>query len=132
MQAVPNAAAVEYRASKAAQSMSLSQVQYPNHFSATTASADVQEQFEPTYVKLDKQVSLVPVPRHTHTSISNRAISPNSFALFTHCGLSITRWMDGCSLFGGPIFLAYLLHLQQSWQLHTQCPYRDLLLMSKG
>jgi len=36
--------------------MSLSHNQFPNHFSATTASADVQEQFEPTYVKLDKQV----------------------------------------------------------------------------
>ena len=88
MQAVPNAAAVEYRASKAAQSMSLSQVQYPNHFMATTASADVQEQFEPTYVKLDKQVSLVPVPRHTHTHLFSTVLSlqtPSLFLLTVDC-----------------------------------------------
>ena len=57
MRAVPNVAAASYAPAKNDKSQSLSQVQYPNHFSATTASADVQEQFEPTYVKLDKQVS---------------------------------------------------------------------------
>lgn len=57
MRAVPNAAAINRAVPKAAQSMSLSQNQFPNHFAATTASADLQEQFEPTFVKLDKQVS---------------------------------------------------------------------------
>ena len=58
MHMVPNIAAASYRPTKNEKSTSLSQVQYPNHFSATTTSADVQEQFEPTFVKLDKQVSL--------------------------------------------------------------------------
>ena len=38
---------------KNAESMSYSQVQFPNHY-----GEDIQEQFEPTFVKLDKQVSL--------------------------------------------------------------------------
>ena len=58
MRAVPNVAAANYAPTKTAASMSLSQVQYPNHFGATTASMDLQEQFEPTFVKLDKQVSV--------------------------------------------------------------------------
>ena len=42
MRAVPNAAAAAYRPQKTAASMSLSQVQYPNHFMATTADTDMQ------------------------------------------------------------------------------------------
>ena len=42
MRAVPNVAAANYRPQKVAASMSLSQVQYPNHFSATTAETDLQ------------------------------------------------------------------------------------------
>jgi len=40
-----------FRAEKADASLSLSHVQYPNHLGGT-----INEQFEPTYVKLDKQV----------------------------------------------------------------------------
>ena len=53
LHAVPNAAQSKYAPAKAAQSMSLSHNQFPNHF----GQGDIQEQFEPTFVKLDKQVS---------------------------------------------------------------------------
>ena len=72
MRAVPNVAAASYAPAKGAKSMSLSQVQYPNHFSATTTSVDVQEQFEPTYVKLDKQVSDLVAGRYTMRSHTHR------------------------------------------------------------
>ena len=52
LHAVPKPAVGNYRAAKNPQSMSLSHNQFPNHFGNT----DIQEQFEPTYVKLDKQV----------------------------------------------------------------------------
>ena len=50
--AVPKAPSANFKSEKAAQSKSFSQATYGNHF-----GADIQEQFEPTYVKLDKQVS---------------------------------------------------------------------------
>ena len=53
---VPNAAQGNYAPAKNAASMSLSHNQFPNHLQG----ADVQQQFEPTFVKLDKQVSLSP------------------------------------------------------------------------
>lgn len=49
---VPNPAQASYRPQKAPQSQSLSHTQFPNHF----GQGDIQEQFEPTFVKLDKQV----------------------------------------------------------------------------
>ena len=52
LHAVPKPAVGNFRPAKAAQSMSYSHNQFPNHFGTT----DIQEQFEPTYVKLDKQV----------------------------------------------------------------------------
>ena len=51
--AVPKAPAANFRPEKTAQSKSFSRATYGNHF-----GADIQEQFEPTYVKLDKQVSV--------------------------------------------------------------------------
>ena len=72
MRAVPNVAAAAYAPTKSGKSMSLSQVQYPNHFGATTTSADVQEQFEPTYVKLDKQVSDLVAGRYATNSCTHR------------------------------------------------------------
>lgn len=55
LHAVPNPAQGNFRPQKAPQSMSLSHNQFPNHM----GTSDIQEQFEPTYVKLDKQVSYV-------------------------------------------------------------------------
>ena len=52
LHAVPRPAVGNFRPQKAAQSNSLSHTQFPNHF----GQGDIQEQFEPTYVKLDKQV----------------------------------------------------------------------------
>lgn len=49
---VPNPAKNEGFGGKNAESMSYSHNQFPNHF-----GGDITEQFEPTYVKLDKQVS---------------------------------------------------------------------------
>ena len=54
LHAVPNPAMGSYRPQKAPQSQSYSHSQFPNHFGQT----DIQEQFEPTFVKLDKQVKL--------------------------------------------------------------------------
>jgi len=51
--AVPRPPAANFRDEKAETSKSLSQVQYPNHI-----GGNINEQFEPTYVKLDKQVSI--------------------------------------------------------------------------
>ena len=51
--AVPKAPAANFREEKADASKSLSQTQFVNHI-----GGDINEQFEPTYVKLDKQVSL--------------------------------------------------------------------------
>lgn len=53
---VPNKAVLTAAPEKAPASQSLSHVQFPNHF----GQGDVQEQFEPTYVKLDKQVGAPP------------------------------------------------------------------------
>mgnify|MGYP001185972386 FL=1 len=58
LHAVPKPAVGNYRPQKAAQSMSYSHNQFPNHFGQT----DIQEQFEPTYVKLDKQVCSFSIP----------------------------------------------------------------------
>ena len=52
LHAVPNAAQGRYIAPKAAQSMSYSHNQFPNHF----GGQDIQELNEPNFVKLDKQV----------------------------------------------------------------------------
>lgn len=52
LHAVPNPASATYAQTKAPQSMSLSHNQFPNHF----GTGDIQELFEPSYVKLDKQV----------------------------------------------------------------------------
>ena len=55
--AVPNPAKnLQYKPKNSA-SMSYSHNQFPNHFAA--AGEDEQTQFEPTFVKLDKQVSLI-------------------------------------------------------------------------
>ena len=56
LHAVPKPAVGNFRPQKAAQSMSLSHNQFPNHL----GGADIQAQFEPTFVKLDKQVSYQP------------------------------------------------------------------------
>lgn len=55
LHSVPNAAQSKYITAKAPQSQSLSHTQFPNHF----GSSDIQEQFEPSFVKLDKHVSAV-------------------------------------------------------------------------
>ena len=49
---VPKPPQGNFKPEKAAQSKSLSQTQFAH------ASGDIQEQFEPVYVKLDKQVSV--------------------------------------------------------------------------
>lgn len=49
--AVPNPPAANFTAVKNEASKSLSHTQFPNHY-----GADINEQFEPVYVKLDKQV----------------------------------------------------------------------------
>jgi hypothetical protein len=54
--AVPKPPAANFRPEKEEMSKSLSQVQYVNHI-----GGDMNEQFEPTFVKLDKQVSLPPL-----------------------------------------------------------------------
>lgn len=53
--AVPKPPANNGPSNKNTDSMSYSQCQFPNHF-----GGDITEQFEPTFVKLDKQVSLNP------------------------------------------------------------------------
>ena len=50
--AVPRPPVPRFRPTKTAASMSLSQTQYVNHL-----GGNMDEQFEPTFVKLDKQVS---------------------------------------------------------------------------
>ena len=50
---VPKPATGAYKPAKNAQSMSLSHTQFAH------AAGDIQEQFEPVYVKLDKQVSQI-------------------------------------------------------------------------
>jgi len=49
--AVPRPPAANFKESKNEASKSLSHTQFPNHF-----GQDINEQFEPVYVKLDKQV----------------------------------------------------------------------------
>lgn len=51
MYAVPRPPAANFTAPKNEASKSLSHTQFPNHM-----GADINEQFEPVYVKLDKQV----------------------------------------------------------------------------
>jgi len=53
LHAVPNPPAQNFRPDKTEASKSLSHVQFPNHLGG---GAEIAEQFEPTYVKLDKQV----------------------------------------------------------------------------
>lgn len=50
--AVPRPPAANFTETKADASKSVSHVQFPNHF-----GEDINKQFEPTYVMLDKQVS---------------------------------------------------------------------------
>ena len=57
LHAVPNPAKNLTVKPKNLASMSYSHNQFPNHFS--TAVEDEQTQFEPTFVRLDKQVSLI-------------------------------------------------------------------------
>jgi hypothetical protein len=52
---VPNAPAQNFRPDKTEASKSLSHTQFPNHLGG---GKEIAEQFEPTYVKLDKQVSI--------------------------------------------------------------------------
>lgn len=78
MQNVPNAASANYGATKTNASKSYSHNQFPNHF----AGEDIQTQFEPTFVKLDKQVrnlscilhdilkSLSVTPTYQHTQVT--------------------------------------------------------------
>lgn len=72
LHAVPNPAKGNFRPQKAPQSMSLSHNQFPNHM----GTSDIQEQFEPTFVKLDKQVSFVSrhrrVTAHIFISVSSQ------------------------------------------------------------
>lgn len=51
--AVPNPPAANFRADKTEASKSLSHTQFPNHLGN---GKEIAEQFEPTFVKLDKQV----------------------------------------------------------------------------
>ena len=53
----PTQPAEEFKAPRDIKSLSVTQEKFPNHFG--TASA-VSKQMEPTYVKLDKQVSALP------------------------------------------------------------------------
>ena len=55
LHAVPRPPATNFTATKSEASKSLSHNQYPNHF-----GADIEEHFEPVFVKLDKQVSIYP------------------------------------------------------------------------
>ena len=83
---VPNPAQANYAPPKNAGSMSYSHNQFPNHFGQT----DIQEQFEPTYVKLDKQVSSgSPAGRYTFG-----ACSP-LFSNLIIIGPSILRLLQG-------------------------------------
>ena len=59
--AVPNPPVANFTATKTEASKSLSHTQFPNHY-----GEDINEQFEPVYVKLDKQVS------HKKCSISDK------------------------------------------------------------
>ena len=52
--AVPQPPAKNFRPDKTEASKSLSHTQFPNHLGG---GAEISEQFEPTFVKLDKQVS---------------------------------------------------------------------------
>jgi len=56
--AVPRPPVAEFRPEKTDASKSLSQTQYVNHI-----GGNINEQFEPTFVKLDKQVRALTRPR---------------------------------------------------------------------
>ena len=72
-------------------SRSYSHNQYPNHF-----GEDIQEQFEPTFVKLDKQVSFAFMATGIPCSLCNRPSSPPSLqpslCLKLTDGLRLTWW----------------------------------------
>lgn len=65
--AVPKPPSENFRPEKTEMSKSLSQTQYVNHLGGT-----VEEQFEPTFVKLDKQVSNFPFRSSTSPSLASR------------------------------------------------------------
>ena len=101
---VPQPAQLAARPQKAAQSMSLSHNQFPNHF----GGQDIQEMFEPTFVKLDKQVSYI-----SSYMLAGRLIARclTSHQLFISASVSYSV----CSCLA--------LHCdttQMIWQLHTQ------------
>ena len=73
--AVPKPPAANFRAEKDEMSKSLSQTQYVNHI-----GGNMDEQFEPTFVKLDKQVSHAP-PATLQTRRSRRNIFETNYNL---------------------------------------------------
>ena len=86
LHAVPRPAQGNFAPPKAAQSMSVSHVQYPNH----AGTGDIQAQFEPTYVKLDKQVRYI--------SILRRAAARLHISFHTSCLLNSAHLHSASSL----------------------------------
>ena len=62
LHALPRQVQKDFMPEKADMSKSMSHVQYPCH-----VGSDSQEQYEPTFVKLDKQVSSQPTCRPAHS-----------------------------------------------------------------
>lgn len=86
---VPNRAQASYRPQKAPQSQSLSHTQFPNHF----GQGDIQEQFEPTFVKLDKQVRIRSNPQRSSALVHLLSISAQISSIgYTSSGVMFREW----------------------------------------
>ena len=101
---MPNAAKNLTVKPKNAASMSYSHNQFPNHFAASVE--DEQTQFEPNYVKLDKQVSLITLTGSTPPAAAHAY--PKALASGKGCAPSI------CLLQGSLFFIS-----PSRWQLHS-------------
>ena len=85
LHALPRAVEKQFLPDKTEFSKSLSQVQYPNH-----QGANITELFEPTFAKLDKQVSTV---IHWHFADPSLVrLFPKIDDIFVSVSLSISFW----------------------------------------